>query len=203
MQSPASLTLKNVWLERAERNLCEGFCLTLQGGEAVRMVGENGVGKSSLLKAILGLINLAEGDIEYCLNKVMLSRQEMLEQTLYIGHSAGLKPTLTVEENLRYYAPNASSAEIMAALDVFALAKFVHAPIKKLSAGQARKVALCRLGLSERTLWLLDEPYTALDVQAIAALENLMQQHLANGGILLLTSHQAPVSFTPRQVELS
>ncbi|MEO9655698.1 heme ABC exporter ATP-binding protein CcmA [Marinomonas sp.] len=203
MQSPTSLTLKNVSLERAERSLCEGFCLTIQASEAVRVVGENGAGKSSLLKAILGLIRLREGDIEYCSNHHMLSREEMLKQTLYIGHSAGLKPTLTVEESLRYYAPSASSAQIKSALGIFALAEFVHSPIKKLSAGQVRKVALCRLCLSQKTLWLLDEPYTALDIQAIEALENLMQQHLINGGILLLTSHQAPVSFKPRQVELS
>lgn len=203
MQSGTSLTLKNLSLERGERRLCKAFNLHLEPGQAVRILGINGAGKSSLMKAILGLISVSAGDILWAGQSVLNNREALLKKSLYLGHQSGVKALLTVEENLRYFAPSASRHQREQALENFQLTALAEAQVQSLSAGQARRVALCRLCLTKAHLWLLDEPFTSLDKQAIETLERLISAHLAQGGMLVFSSHQAPLSFVSQQVSLS
>jgi len=148
LHSFASLTVSDLWIERAERDLCKGLSFSVQSGDVVRILGENGAGKSSLLKVIVSPSAL----------------HEVLECLELIDH--------------------------------------IDVPVKKLSAGQARRVALARLWLSKKTLWLLDEPFASLDVRGVELLEACIRQHASVGGLVLLTTHQDLPSLSTRDVAL-
>lgn len=157
--------------------------LDLHAGEAVHIHGENGSGKTSLLQSLAQLLPVDKGSIE---------RQTDL---MYLGHVSGVKNELSVYENLQcaavlYHHLPADSALLEAALQHIGLARHQNRLCKNLSAGQKRRCQLARLWLPSPPLWLLDEPFTALDQACIAALETRLAEHLAQGGALLITSHQ-------------
>jgi heme exporter protein A len=202
LQSSSFLTISDLWIERGERDLCKGLCFDVQIGEIVRILGENGAGKSSLLKVIAGLMAPLEGRIFYS-GKDITSNQNTLQQnTIYIGHSTGVKSVLTVEENIRLYCPNISSKKLHSVLSDLGLLSHIGSLVKTLSAGQIRRVALSRLWLSDKTLWLLDEPFAALDAQGVQALEMHIQQYVTSGGTVILTTHQALNAIHSRDIEL-
>ncbi len=202
MQSSASLTISDLWIERGERDLCKGLSFSVQSGDVVRILGENGAGKSSLLKVIAGVLSPLEGQILYSGEDVTLDRNPLQQDAIYLGHSIGVKSLLTVAENLRWYCPDVSTSMLYSVLTQLGLIDQVDVLVKKLSAGQARRVALARLWLNKKTLWLLDEPFASLDVRGVALLEERIQQHVLLGGLVILTTHQDLLSIAPRDVAL-
>ncbi|WP_219702490.1 cytochrome c biogenesis heme-transporting ATPase CcmA [Marinomonas lutimaris] len=202
MQSSASLTISDLWIERGERDLCKGLSLSIQSGEVVRILGENGAGKSSLLKVIAGILSPLEGQILYSGEDVTLDRSLLQHDAIYLGHSAGVKSLLTVAENLHWYCPDAPSSVLYSVLTQLDLVDQVDVLVKALSVGQARRVALARLWLSKKTLWLLDEPFVSLDARGVALLEGRIQQHVLSGGLVVLSTHQELLSIASRDVAL-
>lgn len=202
MQSSASLTISDLWIERGERDLCKGLSFEVQSGEALRVLGENGAGKTSLLKVIAGILVPLEGKIEYCGQDVSTDRSLLQQNIIYIGHAAGVKSLLTVEENLRWYCPKLSVEELNTVATDLDLLPLLDSCVKQLSAGQRRRVALARLWLNKKSFWLLDEPFASLDVRGVAMLEARIQRHLLSGGLVVLTTHHDLHVLSPRDLVL-
>ncbi|WP_394182217.1 cytochrome c biogenesis heme-transporting ATPase CcmA [Marinomonas posidonica] len=203
MQSYVSLTLSNISIERGERDLCKGLSVVAQFGRLYQIVGENGAGKSSLLKVIAGLLRPVEGEIFLDDKVIGAAMNQWPQDCLYLGHQYGIKRLLTVEENIRCYCPNASRENIHSALAQLDLLLYQNTPVKQLSAGQAKRVALSRLWLSDQAIWLLDEPFSSLDVKGRALLEIKLEQQLKCGGLVILTTHQALLGIDAQSIELT
>ncbi len=181
---------------RGNQTLFQSLNLQLDAGQWLYLQGENGAGKTSLLRILAGLTLPAEGEVLWQNTPIGKQRPAYHQDLLYIGHHAGLKEDLTLTENLqalcRMDGLKVSDAAIREALTRMGLGKRQHQPARVLSAGQKRRGLLARALLRPAKLWILDEPFNALDVQAIAHVQDLLKSHLANGGLLVLTSHQTP-----------
>lgn len=178
--------------ERDGRLLFENLDLTLQAGDMLQVCGPNGSGKTSLLRLLCGLMQPTEGQV--MLNGVALDRQrpELASLLLWIGHAPGLKELLTPLENLSWLDALQGSgepADFDQALKTVGLSGFEDVPCHTLSAGQQRRVALARLYLPGPPIWILDEPFTALDQQGISQLEACLAEHCERGGAVVLTTH--------------
>ncbi|MEE4622292.1 cytochrome c biogenesis heme-transporting ATPase CcmA [Pseudomonas alliivorans] len=178
--------------ERDGRLLFENLDLALQAGDMLQVCGPNGSGKTSLLRLLCGLMQPTEGQV--MLNGVALDRQrpELAGLLLWIGHAPGLKELLTPLENLSWlYALQGGGepADFDQALKTVGLSGFEDVPCHTLSAGQQRRVALARLYLPGPPIWILDEPFTALDQQGINQLEACLAEHCERGGAVVLTTH--------------
>lgn len=194
-----------ITLERGGRRLFSDLSFEAAAGEALTVTGPNGAGKSSLLRAIAGLLRLASGELRL---EGGDDEQSLGEQAHYLGHADALKATLTARENLEFWAAmldvGAAPAErlsIEAALDRFGLAHVADFSVGALSAGQKRRVALARLLVAYRPLWLLDEPTAALDAAAQTRLGDVMRAHLAGGGLIVAATHAA-LGLSGREVTL-
>ena len=182
--------------ERGERRLFEGLALDLQAGSVTWLRGRNGRGKTTLLRLLAGLSTPADGSIRLLGQTLRQAGPEGRRQWLYIGHQNALKDDLTATEALGFLArlhglPH-DPAALKQALQRLGVLQRQHAPVRTLSQGQRRRVALARLVLSGAApLWLLDEPFDALDSDGIEALNGVIADHAAGGGCVLLTSHQA------------
>lgn len=184
------LNVQNVSCERDDRLLFEQLSFELQAGEILQIEGQNGSGKTSLLRILCGLAPLTTGTLVWREGNV--STSNYLRELLYVGHQAGIKTTLTAVENLLWMQalhPLLYKCSIQTALSKVGLLGFEDVPCYRLSAGQQRRVSLARLYLSEHPLWILDEPFTALDKKGVIEKENLILQHASNGGICILTTH--------------
>lgn len=193
----ALLAFDGVTCERGSRTLFRGLSFELAGGAALQINGANGAGKTSLLRIAAGLLAPAQGRLLVHGEPVASDRYRYRSELLYLGHQSAVKGSLTALENLRYaidsrhcFAPPA----LFSALAAVGLAGYEDLPCRTFSAGQRRRVALALLLLSDARLWLLDEPFTAIDRCGVAMIEQLMAGHLARGGAIVLTSHQ-PVSL--------
>lgn len=189
------LSVTHLSCSRGDKRLFSGVTLSLQPGQWLHLEGDNGVGKTSLLRLVCGLSALEEGEISWKNQSVVKNPEEFRTDLAYLGHQLALKEDLSPLENLLADAAVAertlSEPEALAALAQLGLRGREHLPVRVLSQGQKRRTALARLAVSQAKLWILDEPYVALDPTAQNALSEVINAHLANGGMVLLTSHQS------------
>lgn len=189
------LNAENLACVRGDRQLFEGVSFSLAAGQWLQLEGENGAGKTSLLRIVAGLLHPVAGEIRWNGQPTARVEDEYRAALLYLGHAAAIKEELTPLENLRIGASLAgqalAEAPALEALRRMGLKGREDLPARYLSQGQKRRVALARLLTSGSTLWVLDEPFVALDVRAVEMLCELIAEHLRGGGMALFTSHQA------------
>ncbi|QML58559.1 cytochrome c biogenesis heme-transporting ATPase CcmA [Escherichia coli] len=184
------LEARELLCERDERTLFSGLSFTLNAGEWVQITGSNGAGKTTLLRLLTGLSRPDAGEVLWQGQPLHQVRDSYHQNLLWIGHQPGIKTRLTALENLHFYHRDGDTAQCLDALAQAGLAGFEDIPVNQLSAGQQRRVALARLWLTRATLWILDEPFTAIDVNGVDRLTQRMAQHTEQGGIVILTTHQ-------------
>lgn len=180
---------------RGERRLFSELSFRLGRGQLLRVAGANGSGKTSLLRIMCGLLAPSAGQLRWRGQPIRAEREEYSRNLVFIGHLNALKDDLTALENLQVAAAlggmPADAGRMLAGLDRFGVAHCAELPAKVLSQGQRRRAALARLALSPAVpLWILDEPFSALDAAAVMELERLLSSHLASGGMVVLTTHQ-------------
>jgi len=176
--------------ERGGLRLFSDLSFALQPGSLLRVRGANGTGKTTLLRTLAGLTRPAAGEVRWRGEAI---GGEYRREMLFLGHAPAVKDELTVFENLEFSARLAEleNADCGAALEQLGIARLAALPARYLSQGQRKRAALARLALSARVaLWLLDEPFAALDDEAIERVSALCAAHLVAGGMLVLTSHQ-------------
>lgn len=197
MPPPVSLLqAEGLACRRGRRLLFSGLDLQLQAGSVTWLRGRNGSGKTSLLRILAGLSAATEGRVMWPAAASLDESKQASSPLIYIGHGNGLKDDLTLLEALAFLAELAGldrpEARACQALQRLGLASRAAAPVRTLSQGQRRRGALARLALDEGArVWLLDEPFDALDADSMALLQQLISEHAARGGAALLTSHQA------------
>ena len=198
------LEVRELECVRGDHRLFAGLNFTLQAGELLHLRGSNGSGKTSLLRTICGLMEPANGDVLWQGESIRSNRDEYYGELTYFGHMGAIKGDMTAWENLQLTAHMAgwtiSQERVIDALGQMGLAGREELPTKVLSAGQKRRVALARLLISDARLWVLDEPFTALDVKAVEFLKGLIIEHLNNKGMVILTTHQE-VALDPGQLK--
>ena len=189
--------LEAVQLEcaRGSRALFSGIGFTIAPGGLLRVTGANGRGKTTLLRALCGLLLPAAGEVRWKGESIRTLREEYWSDLLYIGHANALKDDLTAAENLAFACGITGRAvpreSIRAALERFGLTGREGLPVRALSQGQRRRAALARLAVgASQPLWILDEPFAALDVAGTELVMSLAGEHLARGGMVVLTTHQ-------------
>ncbi|HKQ96128.1 MAG TPA: heme ABC exporter ATP-binding protein CcmA [Aestuariivirgaceae bacterium] len=180
------LTVEKLDVERGGRPVLSDTNLNVRAGEMLLLTGSNGSGKTTLLSAIAGLVPASGGRIRLSGGNPELG---VGEQAHFIGHRDALKPSLTVQENLDFWCGFLEGARVDPAIAAFGLSALRDFPVAVLSAGQRRRLALSRLHLAARALWLLDEPTVGLDAASSARLVSHMQSHLEEGGIIIAASH--------------
>lgn len=180
---------------RGAKQLFSGLSLAVSAGECLHVRGENGVGKTSLLRLLTGLSRPEVGEVVW--NGLSITKDPEIyhRDLLFLGHRDALKEDLTALENLQLYATldgvDLPGDKVLAALWRFGLRGREHLPVNCLSAGQKRRVLMARMLTRQAKLWILDEPFNALDIHAMQALQDLIAEHLDQGGLVVLTSHQA------------
>ncbi|HMM86604.1 MAG: cytochrome c biogenesis heme-transporting ATPase CcmA [Gammaproteobacteria bacterium] len=189
------LTVSDLQARRGRRVLFSGLALAAGPGQLLRVAGANGAGKTTLLRMLVGLTSPAAGEVRWRGEPIAAQREAFHRELVYIGHAAALKDDLSALENLRMLAAlggdGVSAAEAATALAAAGLKGRERLPARALSAGQRRRVVLARLALDgPQRLWVLDEPFNALDVDAARWLSALVRDQLAAGGVVVLTSHQ-------------
>lgn len=208
--SAATFPLAVVDLEciRGDHLLFTGLNFQVEQGQLLQVEGANGSGKTSLLRIVAGLSLPSEGAVLWQGEDIHSQRPSYFSQMAYVGHHLGVKADLSPLENLKMAMALAGlpfdEDRVLETLDQVGLAGRAEIPARSLSAGQKQRVALARLLLCHSKLWIMDEPFTALDVSGIALVRSLLEAHLQMGGMALLTSHQAvEVRGDVRRLDLS
>jgi len=196
-----------VHLWRGDKHLLRGVSFTLRAGELLQIIGPNGVGKSTLLRAVCRLLPMEEGELFWSGESLRQDAPEFASQLAYLAHSNALKADLTAIENLRFELAlrrDLSNEQAVGALSLLGIAHCAQLPVRVLSAGQRRRLSLARVLLCEAAMWILDEPTTNLDSAGIQLIEQLMSQHLARGGAILTAAHHKllPDDARARTLEL-
>ena len=189
------LTASNLSCTRGDRPLFTGIDVAIEPGQWLHVRGANGSGKTSLLRLLAGLSQPAVGEIRWDGRAVADDAQAFRTDLLFLGHHAAVKEELTALENLQLASEldgaQLARNEAIEALRRFGLQGREDLPVRFLSAGQKRRVLLARLVTRKARLWILDEPFTALDTRAVQLLASLIGEHVGGGGMAVVTSHQA------------
>ncbi|MGD2118021.1 MAG: cytochrome c biogenesis heme-transporting ATPase CcmA [Chromatiales bacterium] len=202
------LTVSELECVRGDRRLFSGIGFSLEPGELLHLHGHNGSGKTTLLRTLSSLVLPASGEINWNGQNIRDLGEDYTRHVMYIGHKNGIKDDLTALENLQVSSVldgvDISEQAAWEALARIGLKGFEDLPTKVLSQGQKRRVAMARLLVCETRLWILDEPFVALDKAAVQLLQDVIRQHIANGGMAILTTHQdVPLTTgTLKQLEL-
>jgi len=187
----SKLIVNNLSCQRGYKLLFENLSFELNSGEVLKVSGPNGSGKTSLMKILAGLSSFETGSIDYDDTKINSERYNL--DFLYLGHLAALSPELSCLENLKYtmrLGNDNLDLDFSDALKKVGLEKFENELVGKLSAGQKKRIALSLLFITQSKVWLLDEPFSALDSKAIKVIETRVEDHCNSGGICILTTHQ-------------
>lgn len=201
---PPLVECRNITFERDDLPLFSDVSFQLYPARALQVVGANGAGKTTLLRIIAGSLTASQGEILWQGVPVARCANQYRAAMVYLGHGAGIKGSLTPRENLRWYLQLFPQlrGDIDGALARVRLQGLEDIPCHTLSAGQQRRVSLARLYMAAAPLWVLDEPFTSIDVDGVAELESLMEAHLGGGGSILFTSHQPPRQLHPEVLDL-
>lgn len=190
------LNASGLYCERDDRVLFQGLDLSVSAGQVLQVQGSNGSGKTTLLRILCGLNSDFRGEIRWHGEPVSRARTEFHGGLFYLGHAPAIKKILTPMENLRWFCASQGArpegderASIRSALAEFGLRGYDEVPCFMLSAGQQRRVSLARLMLTPARLWVLDEPFTALDRKGVGELELFLASHVEAGGAVILTTH--------------
>jgi heme exporter protein A len=195
---PASVTVvleaREISCVRGDRQLFSGLDLQLFAGQCLHIRGENGVGKTSLLRLLTGLASPESGEVLWCGHPIKEQASEYHSKLLFLGHRDALKEDLSAIENLRMYAAidgiALSEQDAFASLWRFGLKGREDLPVNCLSAGQKKRILMARMLTRRAQVWILDEPFNALDTHAVGELQDLIVEHLQGNGLVALTSHQ-------------
>jgi heme exporter protein A len=178
---------------RGDRPLFSHLSFRLKPGELMHVTGVNGSGKTTLLRTLCGLTHAATGEVRWNGSAIQELGDDFRSQLAYVGHSNGIQGELTAEENLHAAACLGTATDttrIPETLERLGLAPYRHFPSKVLSQGQKRRLGLARLVILRKSLWILDEPLSALDVNSVALMTEILLEHLARDGMIVMTSHQ-------------
>lgn len=201
MTTNNTFSIQNVTVQRGDKPLLEAVNLTAKNGNLLRIIGKNGSGKTSLLRILAGLSQAEKGRITW--NDTVIDSSESFQKSLcYLGHRDGNKINLSALENLRFYQTllNAKNIhhenqkekneqQLLEILNKLSLLEHADTATAQLSFGQKRRLGFARLLIAKRALWLLDEPFTGVDITGKALLESLCLEHINTGGILIMTHH--------------
>lgn len=198
------LAVHGLSCRRGDRLVFRDVSLSVGSHDVLEVAGPNGCGKTSLLRVLCGLAPPEEGEMTWCGRAIPEVRIEYLGALAYVGHADGIKSDLTAIENLRVSrALGNGGGDPEAALAHLGLAELRDLPGRLLSAGQRRRLALARLLVHDARLWLLDEPFTALDKAAISSVASLIEAHAARGGMVVFTSHHHVAVTQARRMDLA
>jgi heme exporter protein A len=191
--SGAALAVRDLHLWRGERHLLRGVSFELRAGELLQVVGANGIGKTSLLRCVAGLLPMETGAVVWNQKPIRDANEEYARSLAYLAHLNALKADLTPTENLlsSISLRREISKELLdATLSRLQVLQCASLPVRSLSAGQKRRVALARIVLLNAPFWILDEPITNLDRNGIEVVEQCIAEHLNRGGMVLTAAHQ-------------
>jgi len=196
----------NAW--RGDRHILRDVSFSVRSGEFLKITGPNGVGKTTLLRVVCGLLPAESGSVAWRGKTIIGASEEFHTDMIYLGHLNSLKADLTARENLRFLAGLRQAlgpSDVDGALDRVGILSRGDLPARSLSAGQKRRLALARLLLSGAVLWILDEPVTNLDTAGVDLVEELVREHVSRGGLALAAAHQRLLDGDPilRRLELS
>jgi len=194
MQQAPLLEVKDLACERGDHRLFSGLNFALAPGELMQVQGPNGSGKTTLLRSLCGFVQPVQGTVHWNGQDIGEWDDDFHAEMCYLGHLNAIKDELSAMENLQMSAGLAgytvSDQQAVAALRRMGLQRREHLPVRVLSQGQRRRVALARLLIGDAHLWILDEPLTALDVGAVGLMQELIGEHLSKGGMTIFTTHQ-------------